>query len=204
MENGSKTKGASADWFLSGVLAAASFLVSYIFVDIGLVFSLLISALFFVSGLFLFRLKKPEIVEQENSLATSLQEGKAKLTEIEKFRKLVGDRPTVAKVDAICGIVEKILAEIKRDPGDLKEARQFLTYYLDATINILKKYVQLSSQNVKDANIRLSLERTESMLDTIRSAFEKQLTRLLSNDVMDLDTELSLLEKTIKMEGLGE
>jgi len=204
MENRSKSKSASADWFLSGALAAGSFLVSYVFVDIGFAFSLVICALFFVSGLFLFRLKKPGIVEQENSLAASLQEGKAKLTEIEKFRKLVGDRTTIAKVDAICVIVEKILAEIKRDPGDIKEARQFLTYYLDATSNILKKYVQLSSQNVNDAGIRLSLERTESMLDTIRAAFEKQLTRLLSNDVMDLDTELSLLEKTIKMEGLGE
>lgn len=99
--------------------------------------------------------------------------------------------------------MEKILAEIRRDPADLKRSRQFLSYYLDATINIITKYATLSSQRVDDESIGESLSRTERMLDTINLAFEKQLARLLSNDVMDLDTELTLLEKTIEMEGLG-
>jgi 5-bromo-4-chloroindolyl phosphate hydrolysis protein len=75
---------------------------------------------------------------------------------------------------------------------------------LDSTINILNKYVELSAQDIEDEDIKKSLAKAETMLQTIRDAFEKQLGRLLSNDAMDLDAELATLEQTIKMEGLGK
>ncbi len=197
-------KNTTPDWILSSVMAAGAFIVTYIFIDMGMLISLLLSGLSFASGVFLFQVKKSRVIEQEADLETSLNEGKRKLDEIVYFRKQIKAMVITEKVSSICTTVEKILAEVKRDPGDLQAARQFLSYYLDATINILNKYVKLSSQNVSDSGITTSLKRVETMLDTINKAFEKQLTRLLSNDVMDLDTELSLLEKTINMEGLGE
>lgn len=197
-------KSTSSDWILSAVLASGAFLVTYLFIGMVIGVSLLISILFFISGIFLFQVKKKDVLEQEADLDVSLAEGKRKLGEIRSFEKEIKSAPITVKLQSICLIVEKILAEVTRDPGDLKAARQFLTYYLDATITILNKYVKLSAQNVSDSAIQNSLNRVETMLDTINTAFEKQLTRLLSNDVMDLDTELSLLEKTINMEGLGE
>lgn len=112
--------------------------------------------------------------------------------------------PVPAKIAALCRTVDKILAEIRRDSDDLKRARQFLSYYLDSTITILEKYEKLIANPVRDEKIGASIERVEAMLDTIGKAFEKQLANLLSNDVMDLDAELALLENTINMEGLGD
>ena len=192
------------DWILASILAAAGFLVPYVFLGLEFLISLVLGGMLFTSGLFLFRVKSTEAIEQENDLESSLAEGKRKLGDIKKHQRMIKDRTVLSEVDSICAMVEKILAEVKRDPGDLKEARQFLSYYLDATITILNKYAMLSSHNVKDPGIHSSLERAENMLKTINKAFEKQLARLLTNDVMDLDIELSLLERTIKMEGLGE
>jgi 5-bromo-4-chloroindolyl phosphate hydrolysis protein len=197
-------KKTTPDWILSAIMASAGFLAAYIFIGMAIGVSLVISSLCFASGLFLFQVKKNDVLAQENDLAASLADGKRKLDEIRGFQKQIAGGAVTAEVNEICVVVQKILAEVKRDPGDLKAARQFLSYYLDATINILRKYVTLSSQNTKDEGIVGSLKRTETMLDTIHRAFEKQLARLLSNDVMDLDIELSLLEKTINMEGLGE
>lgn len=185
-------------------MAGGAFIASYLFFDVGVFVSLVISALFFTSGALLFRTGKADASLRVADLEPALIEGKKKLAGIVAFKKQIRDEVIIGKVNTICLTVEKILAEVKRDPGDLKAARQFLSYYLDATINILNKYVTLSMQNVSDSGIKSSLRRVESMLDTIANAFEKQLTRLLSNDVMDLDTELSLLEKTIQMEGLGD
>lgn len=204
MNNEERSDRTTPDWLLAGALAAGAFLAAYLFIDIILPVSLVIAALFLVSGLFIFRRKLPHMEEKEADLESSLAEGRRKLAEIEALRKQVRDRAVAAKIDSIEETIRKILAEIKRDPGDLKTARQFLSYYLDATITILAKYVKLSAQGVDDQGIRNSLARTGAMLDTIGAAFEKQLARLLTNDVMDLDTELSLLEKTIKLEGLGE
>jgi 5-bromo-4-chloroindolyl phosphate hydrolysis protein len=45
-------------------------------------------------------------------------------------------------------------------------------------------------------------QKVESLLSTIKQAFDKQLAKLLEDDVMDLDVEISVLEKTMKSEGL--
>lgn len=193
------------DGLLSGILAAAMFLVFLLAIDAGLIPSLLVAAVAYVIGFFfLFKVKRPEIVASESTLKTALQEGGRKLAVIQGLEKRIRKSSMISQIKDIEGIIGKILAKIERDPARLKQAHQFLTYYLDSTINILNKYVELGAQNVEDEEIQKALAKVESMLQTIRDAFEKQLARLLSDDAMDLDAELATLEQTIKMEGLGK
>jgi 5-bromo-4-chloroindolyl phosphate hydrolysis protein len=193
------------DGLLSGILAAAIFLVFLLIVDAGIGPSLLVAAVSYAVGFFfLFKVKKPEVLAGESTLKAALQEGGRKLAEIQGLEKRIRKSSMTAQIRDIEGIISKVLAKIEHDPARLKQAHQFLTYYLDSTINILNKYVELSAQNVEDEDIRKSLAKVETMLQTIRDAFEKQLGRLLSDDAMDLDAELATLEQTIKMEGLGK
>jgi hypothetical protein len=57
---------------------------------------------------------------------------------------------------------------------------------------------------IRDPGIQASLARVEGMLGTLKDAFEAQLAKLLSNDVMDLDSALQTLKQAIEMEGLGK
>jgi 5-bromo-4-chloroindolyl phosphate hydrolysis protein len=193
------------DGLLSGILAAAMFLVFLFIVDLGLVLSILVAAVAYAVGFFfLFKVKKPEIIAGESTLRAALQEGARKLAQIQALEKQIRKSSMISQIKDIEGIIGKILAKVERDPSRLQLAHQFLTYYLDSTINILNKYVELSAQNVEDEDIKKSLTKVETMLQTIRDAFDKQLGRLLSDDAMDLDAELATLEQTIKMEGLGK
>lgn len=195
----------TTDGLLSGILAAALFLFFYIFIDIGALFSLLIAAGGFGAGALLFSRDNPKKIETTNDLKAALAEGTKKLLDIKKFEKLIKKTSVVNVVKEIEDLVARILDDIQKDPeNDLKPARQFLTYYLDSTVTILNKYVELSAQDGDHENVRAALSRVETMLVTIRDAFEKQLGKLLTNDVMDLDMELSLLEQTINAEGLGK
>lgn len=208
------------DWLLAGVLAGAGFLVTFLFVGLGLPVSLVIAGLCLGAGTQLFRREAalPEVPGgvDRAELEASLAEGTRKLDMIRALGKRIektarsgaagteGGLSAPAKIGALCETVAKILAEIRRDPDDLRRARQFLSYYLDSTIAILEKYETLAATPVRDDKIAASVARADAMLDTIGKAFEKQLANLLSNDVMDLDAELALLENTINMEGLGE
>jgi 5-bromo-4-chloroindolyl phosphate hydrolysis protein len=193
------------DGLLSGILASAIFLVFLLAIDAGLILSLLVAAVAYAIGFFFFfKVKRPEIIAGESTLKAALLEGGRKLAVIQGLEKRIRKSSMVSQVKDIEGIIGKILAKIERDPGRLRQAHQFLTYYLDSTINILNKYVELGAQNVDDEDIQKALAKVESMLQTIRDAFEKQLARLLSDDAMDLDAELATLEQTIKMEGLGK
>ncbi len=77
-----------------------------------------------------------------------------------------------------------------------------MDYYLNSTIQILSKYVELTAHKLKDENIEKSLIRVESMLESLKAAYSKQFARLLTNDVSSLDVELNLLENMLKAEGL--
>ena len=47
-----------------------------------------------------------------------------------------------------------------------------------------------------------TLARAETSLDAIQRAFDKQLAGLLEHEVIDLDSEVALLEKTVQMDDL--
>jgi 5-bromo-4-chloroindolyl phosphate hydrolysis protein len=197
-------KKTTPDGLLSGILGAAVFVAFYLLIDVGLVFSLILGVAAFVGGFFLFDRRKPEVIEKEHDLRSALNQGDRKHAEIRALQRKIRKPSIVSKIKEIDDVVEKILAGIKKDPSKLRGARQFLDYYLDATIQILTKYVDISSQNVKDAAIQESLARVEGMLGTIKDAYDAQLARLLANDVLDLESALQTLKQTIEMEGLGK
>jgi hypothetical protein len=48
-----------------------------------------------------------------------------------------------------------------------------------------------------------TIQRAEEVLGTIEESFAKQLKRLHENDNLDLDTEIAVLKKAMKMDGAG-
>jgi 5-bromo-4-chloroindolyl phosphate hydrolysis protein len=165
----------------------------------------------FVAGLVIFKPGKPkEPKEFENIDGVSREMHEAALTEgYEKLSKLralavkINDRGVKEKADRICGLTGQILDTIKNDPKDLKPARSFLNYYLDTAMRILSRYNELVLHQSPSKEVEEIIERVDRTLGTLEQAFEKQQERLLENDVLDLDTELTVLERTIEMEGLG-
>jgi len=137
-------------------------------------------------------------------LTAALRDGASKIDELKEATSRIRSQQVKKKAVAVIDIAERILEDIETDPRDLKRARPFLNYYLNATIEIVRRYVSLSGRGVSSSEIRESMKKVEELLETLRAAFEKQLALLLEDDVMDLETELEVLERTIRMEGLAE
>jgi len=193
---------------LAGIIGGAAFLI-LLFLFRSFPFAIIASATAFILSLFLFRKEKTEISFhlngiKEEELRKTVKEGLDKVKEMRIISLTIKDKIVKQKVDDIFNIVEKIFDDFKKDPNDIKASRQFLGYYLDSTIKIIKKYAEISDQNINSEVVRSTLSRTEKLLDTIKTAFEKQLSHLLQNDILDLDAEVEVLDKTLKMEGLGD
>jgi hypothetical protein len=103
----------------------------------------------------------------------------------------------------IAGLVttgDRILNELAQRPGRTSAARPFLTYYVDVAARIVARYVDLSERRVNSAEVNDLLARAEASLDSVQAAFDHQLEALLSSDVIDLDSEITLLEKMVDSE----
>lgn len=201
-------RGSNRD-ILAGIIGGAVFVLFYfVLMPDRLVVSIAAAVAGFLAGRLVFAPPRPLSMSiggvSEAQLKEALEKGRGKLSTLERASARI-DAPRVKqKAARICETVRKILDDIKEDPADLRPARKFLGYYLDSTIKIVERYNDLAAKGVNDPDVQASLAKVESSLTTIQAAFEKQLAQLLQNDVMDLDTELEVLEKTIKMEGLGE
>lgn len=138
-----------------------------------------------------------------NELAEGVvQEAEEKLNKIRYFGSKIANRNVKVKVEAICTLATKVFEDIRKDPRDVKPAKKFLGYYLDATANILEKYLDISEKQLESVEINARLRKSEETLEMIRSAFERQLTKLIENDIIDLDSEISVLQNTLKMEDM--
>ena len=203
-----KTAAGPVAGILAGAVAGGLFLLFWLAFGVPLVPSLLIGAAGYGAGLLVFRRSARSLevaipgVSRE-MISAALREGGEKISELKSLSQRIASSSIRAKFDGIVAAAESILDDLKKNPKDIRAARQFLNYYLDATIKIVSQYAELSEKGLGSADIQASLRKVESMLDTMRTAFEKQHARLLEDDVLDLDAEMSLLKQTIQMEGLG-
>lgn len=190
---------------LGGVLGGAAFLAFLFLLQAGLFLSLLAAAGGFAAGMLLANdsrsRKTPAGEPAAKNLDAALAAAEKKLDEYESLIETIESESVRRKARQIAELERKILEDIEADPKDFGPARGFLSYYQDAAVNILRKYQQILDRGASSSEVRASVSRVEPILETIRAAFEKQLARLLENDVLDLDTEITVLEETLKMEG---
>jgi 5-bromo-4-chloroindolyl phosphate hydrolysis protein len=125
-----------------------------------------------------------------------------KVREIRAMTMRIKDNRVAEEVRGICKAAQDIIENFRKDPKDIKRARQFVNYYLDSTVKIVTRYVELSNKQVITPDTEKSLKKVEELMQSVKLSFEKQLEMLLEDDLMDLDTEVEVLKKTLKMEGM--
>lgn len=131
------------------------------------------------------------------------QDDNAVLLEIRQVNDAIPDPVMSAKIDRIGEITGKILDYQRQNPGKDGQLRSFLNYYLPTTLKILRAYAQLDAQGVEGENISAAKARIEGMMDMVVEGFEKQLDKLFRDSVMDISSDVSVLEQMLEKDGLS-
>jgi hypothetical protein len=132
--------------------------------------------------------------------ARAIQEAELQVAAIARIGKSIG-RPEVRDaVASLCRTAEMILDELRREPRKLGIARGFLTYYLEAAGRIVSGYAELSIRGLDSPEAQQTLRQAEASLAEVQRAFERQLEDLLAQQLLELDTEIALLERTVRAE----
>ncbi|MBD3306869.1 hypothetical protein GF339_10610 [candidate division KSB3 bacterium] len=157
---------------------------------------------YLVSGFLIFPAKPALEQQQQDLLHRVLKDGDRQLAQIRALREEIPNRHMRQKITSICRIAEKIFDTVKKNPEDVRSAQQFSAYYLETTLKIISRYRELSEHKAYSAEVQTALTKVEKMIDDVQGMFERQLSRLLRDDVLDLDTELTVLEETIELDTL--
>ncbi len=197
-------------YILSGVIAGSIFVFFFLLLGFGVFLALVVGIAGYIATLLVFRGERRFEVGISGTrvsgedMQKTLRYGEESVLEIRTLAGQIDDPAVKEKVEKIAVAVEKIFDNFKQDPGDIRRAREFLNYYLDATIKVIRRYAEISRHGIGSGNVKGSLDRAEDLMDSLLKAYEVQLARLLSNDVMDLDTEIEVLKKTMRYSGLED
>lgn len=130
----------------------------------------------------------------QSDLENTIKTGRKLTTGMRQAIKRLSQMEICNEVEDLCRIAESMFELLRKDPKDIRVVKQFITYYLEPTHKIIVKYAELATTRPMPADAIETLERTEKSLKGIRTTFLQQKEKMLSNDVMDLDTEIKVFE----------
>ncbi len=162
-----------------------------------------------VTGFF-WRGKWVEVAEPEPAVESTgnaeldalILQGHSAIKEMRSLNVRIKDKKLSDQIDQLEQLSDNIFNHVKKNPNKLPQIRKFMSYYLPTTLKLLNTYAELAEQGVRGKNITATMEKIESMMDTIVIAFEKQFDSLFGAEALDISTDITVLENMLHREGL--
>ena len=190
---------------LSGIIASALFLALLFGLKAGLIVSVLAGGATY--ALFAFLILKKRIVRivaegvTQEDVDAALAEGDEKVRGLEAQLTHVKDESVASPVRRIVTGANAIYSDIRKEPKNIKQARKFITYYMDTAGYLVSRYIEISQDKSYVENGDALIQKVAGTLNNLADAFVKMKSKLMQNDLFELETEIKVLEQTIKSEG---
>lgn len=127
------------------------------------------------------------------------------IVEIDLLNDSIEDKKISDELDLIKTNLKKMIEKLRtdKDPKDREiQLEQFLDYYLPTTVKILDSYRKIEKQELTGENAVETKKRVSETLPIIRRAFEKELDNMYKNEMLDITTDIDVLESLLAQEGL--
>lgn len=192
-------KGSWTGRLLSILIGAACFVILYYLYSTGFLGALIPAVIaWFIAALVFSRRGKEEKILADGitwqEINRTIKEGKKLTMEMRQAAYRLLQVEVRKEIEDLCKIAESMFEMLRKDPNDFRIVKQFITYYLEPTHKIVLKYVELATTRPMPADAVSILDKTEKSFRNIRATFLQQKEKMLTNDVMDLDTEIKVFE----------
>lgn len=125
-------------------------------------------------------------------LSKTLQDARNKLSAINDASMRLSSNVLRYKLLDMCGYGYSIISVIARDPKDYRTARSWLNTHIDQTLTVVKKFAELDKPTME------VVQEFEQTIDYTTESFKRLLVELESNNVKDLNVDMSVLREIIK------
>ena len=125
------------------------------------------------------------------------------VSEMRRLNDAIEDAKLSRQIDHLEAVTRKIIDLVVAEPKKLPQTRKFMSYYLPTTLKILNSYDRMGSAGVDGENISTTKQKIEAMMDTIVTAYDKQLDALYGEEALDISTDITVMEQMLQQEGLS-
>lgn len=149
-------------------------------------------------------LKKMQGETGDPEVDALLDKGREMIAEIRRENDLIPDSGLSDKLDQLEDRCAEIFRTVYDKPGKASQIRKFMEYYLPTTLKMVKGYRMLDERGVSGAEAAHAKNRIDDALAVVLQGCDKMLSKLYQDDVLDLTTDIDVLEQMLKRDGLTE
>ena len=131
-----------------------------------------------------------------------VQKGQELLAQIRQENDLIPDPELSAQMEQLDDIANRIFRTVAEQPGKAPQIRRFMDYYLPTTLKMLTGYRKMDERKVSGANAEATRAQIRKAMEVVLHAFNKQLDTLYQDDMLDISTDIDVLETMLRQDGL--
>ena len=133
-----------------------------------------------------------------------LEKGREMIADIRRENDLIPDSSLSDKLDQLENKCAEIFRAVYDKPNKASQIRKFMDYYLPTTLKMVRGYRMLDERGITGQDAVYARNRIDDALLVVLQGCEKMLDKLYQDDVLDLTTDIDVLEQMLKRDGLTE
>ena len=138
----------------------------------------------------------------QKELSQILTEGQNYVKKIRTLNDEILGEDISSQLDKMEEIIASIFEVVKRKPEKRGELRKLMQYYLPMTVKVVTVYRDFENERVPSGQLEESKQEIKETLDKVIEAFVALREKLFQEDVLDVSTDLDVLETMMSQEGL--
>ncbi len=146
-----------------------------------------------------------EIEQSGNEQADDvIAKGKAALEQIRAANDAIKDPTLTRKMYELEDKCTQIFRTVAEKPDQAFQIRKFMNYYLPTTLKMLESYRIMQDRGISEYEMSRHRATLNRGLDMVVTACQKQLDNLYKDTMLDISTDIDVLEQMLKRDGFTE
>ncbi len=138
----------------------------------------------------------------DSAVDSLVEKGQEMLAEIRKENDLIPDPELTAQMNQLDKVANQIFHTVAEQPAKAPQIRRFMDYYLPTTLKMLTSYRKMDERQVSGQNAQETRAQIREAMATVLKAFDKQLDALYQDEMLDISTDIDVMETMLRQDGL--
>lgn len=159
------------------------------------------------------RLKKEEEERQRREAASRIPltgdptadevitKGQEMIRQIQEANDAIPDHLLSNQMNILVNRCDQIFRTVSQSPAKAPQVRKFMNYYLPTTLKILQNYHTMEERGVSYQEMQQARDTSVKGLNMILTACQQLIDNLHKENLMDISTDIEVLEQMLKRDG---
>lgn len=130
--------------------------------------------------------------------------GQDMLETIKRENAAIPDQELSEQMNNLAIKCEQIFRTVSEAPAKAPQVRKFMNYYLPTTLKILANYRTMQQRGVSYGEMKEARDTTVHGMNLILTACQKQIDNLHRDNMLDISTDIDVLEQMLKRDGFTD